>query len=134
VSVRGNLAYAWDAGDAAGRPFAAVSLTPVKAATQLQVAAAFAVNPAYTAALGDPVQRRRCGRAAHRTQRPQTQVEAHTRHGRCDPAVAGGWGVLHRTVATTVGVSLGRVPNALRPIDTCDSVNPQVRGLGGAGS
>jgi hypothetical protein len=24
------------------------------------------------------VQRRRCGRAAHRTQRPQTQVEAHT--------------------------------------------------------
>ena len=35
------------------------------------------------------MQRRRCGRAAQRTQRPQTQVEAHTRHGRRDPPVAG---------------------------------------------
>jgi hypothetical protein len=46
VYVRGNLAYAWDAGDAAGRRFAAVSLTRIKAATHLQVAAAFAVKPA----------------------------------------------------------------------------------------
>jgi hypothetical protein len=46
VYVRGNLAYAWDAGDAAGRRFAAVSPTRITAATQLQVAAAFAVNPA----------------------------------------------------------------------------------------
>jgi hypothetical protein len=32
VYVHGNLAYAWDAGDAAGRRFAAVSLTRIKAA------------------------------------------------------------------------------------------------------
>src|SRR6266436_2474762 len=46
VFVHGNLAYAWDAGDAAGRRFAAVSLMRIKAATQLQVAEAFAVGPA----------------------------------------------------------------------------------------
>jgi len=46
VFVHGNLAYAWDAGDAAGRRFAAVSLMRIKAATQLQVAQAFAVTPA----------------------------------------------------------------------------------------
>jgi hypothetical protein len=41
VFVHGNLAYAWDAGDAAARRFAAVSLMRVKAATQLEVAEAF---------------------------------------------------------------------------------------------
>jgi hypothetical protein len=94
VYVHGNLAYAWDADDAPGRRFAAVSLTRIKAATQLQVAAAFAVNPAtlrrWEARCSD------AGMAGllNRTQRPQTQVEAHTRHGRRDPPVAGGWGVL----------------------------------------
>ena len=46
VFVHGNLAYAWDAGDTAGRRFAAVSLVRIKAATQLEVAEAFAVKPA----------------------------------------------------------------------------------------
>jgi hypothetical protein len=46
VFVHGNLAYAWDDGDTAGRRFAAVSLMRIKAATQLQVAEAFAVKPA----------------------------------------------------------------------------------------
>jgi hypothetical protein len=46
VFVHGNLAYAWDSGDSVGRRFAAVSLMRVKAATQLQVAEAFAVRPA----------------------------------------------------------------------------------------
>ena len=46
VFVHGNLAYAWDVGDDAGRRFAAVSLMRIKAATQLQVAQAFAVTPA----------------------------------------------------------------------------------------
>ncbi len=46
VFVHGNLAYAWDAGDAAGRRFAAVSLVRIKAATQVEVAEAFAVKPA----------------------------------------------------------------------------------------
>jgi hypothetical protein len=46
VFVHGNLAYAWDVGDTAGRRFAAVSLVRIKAATQLEVAEAFAVKPA----------------------------------------------------------------------------------------
>jgi hypothetical protein len=46
VFVHGNLAYAWDVGDTAGRRFAAVSLVRIKAATQLEVAGAFAVKPA----------------------------------------------------------------------------------------
>ena len=46
VFVHGNLAYAWDAGDTAGRRFAAVSLIRIKAATQLEVAHAFGVKPA----------------------------------------------------------------------------------------
>ena len=44
--VHGNLAYAWDAGDSAARRFAAVSLMRIKAASQLEVAEAFAVKPA----------------------------------------------------------------------------------------
>ena len=46
VFVHGNLAYAWDVDDAAARRFAAVSLMRIKAATQLEVAEAFAVTPA----------------------------------------------------------------------------------------
>lgn len=46
VFVHGNLAYAWDGGDTAGRRFAAVSLVRIKAATQLEVAEAFGVKPA----------------------------------------------------------------------------------------
>ena len=44
--MHGNLAYAWDDGRTAGRRFAAVSLMRIKAATQLEIAAAFAVRPA----------------------------------------------------------------------------------------
>jgi prepilin-type processing-associated H-X9-DG protein len=46
VFVHGNLSYAWDAGDTAARRFAAVSLMRIKAATQLDIAEAFAVKPA----------------------------------------------------------------------------------------
>jgi hypothetical protein len=45
VYLHGNLAFAWDAGDTAGRRFAAVSLMRIKAATQVQVAAAFGTSP-----------------------------------------------------------------------------------------
>jgi hypothetical protein len=45
VFVHGNLVYAWDAGDIAGRRLAAVLLVRIKAATQRQVAEAFAVTP-----------------------------------------------------------------------------------------
>ena len=43
--MHGHLAFAWDAGDTAGRRFAAVSLMRIKAATQVQVAAAFDTSP-----------------------------------------------------------------------------------------
>ncbi|TQC39123.1 helix-turn-helix domain-containing protein, partial [Rhodococcus sp. WS4] len=46
VFVHGHLAYAWDAGDTAARRFAAASLMRIKAATQLEIAAAFGVKPA----------------------------------------------------------------------------------------
>ena len=45
VFVHGNLCFAWDAGDIAGRRWAAVSLVRIKAATQVQVAAAFGTSP-----------------------------------------------------------------------------------------
>jgi len=45
VFVHGILCFAWDAGDIAGRRFAAVSLMRIKAATQVQVAAAFGTSP-----------------------------------------------------------------------------------------
>ena len=45
VFVHGHLSFAWDATDTAGRRFAAVSLIRIKAATQTQVAAAFATSP-----------------------------------------------------------------------------------------
>ena len=45
VYVHGNLCFAWDAGDTAGRRLAAVSLMRIKAATQVQVAAAFGTSP-----------------------------------------------------------------------------------------
>ncbi|MGH8922393.1 MAG: helix-turn-helix domain-containing protein, partial [Actinomycetes bacterium] len=45
VYVHGHLSFAWDAGDTAGRRFAAVSLMRIKAATQAQVAAAFGTSP-----------------------------------------------------------------------------------------
>ena len=45
VFVHGNLCFAWDAGDTAGRRFAAVSVMRIKAATPVQVAAAFDTSP-----------------------------------------------------------------------------------------
>jgi hypothetical protein len=114
VFVHGNLAYAWDAGDTAGRRFAAVSLMRIKAATQLEVAEAFAVRPA-------------------------TVRRWETQH--CDAGVAGllperkgpkrkskltgdtvaairrlhAGGASHRAVAAATGVSEGSVRNALKP-------------------
>ena len=47
VFVHGNLVFAWDAGDEAGRRLAAVQLVRTKAARAMDVAAAFGVDP-YT--------------------------------------------------------------------------------------
>ena len=44
VYVHGNLCFAWDSGDTAGRRFAAVSLMRIRAANQTQVAAAFGTS------------------------------------------------------------------------------------------
>jgi len=44
VFIRGELCFVWDAGDEAGRRLAAVQLVRIKAASLLEVAAAFAVS------------------------------------------------------------------------------------------
>lgn len=118
VYVHGNLAYAWDAGDAAGRRFAAVSLTRIKVATQLQVAAAFTVHPAtlrrWETRCGD------VGVAGLLTERKGPK-----RKSKLTPDTVAAirrlraGGASYRTVAATVGVSLGSVHNALRHIHTC---------------
>ncbi len=46
VAVHGLAAFAWDAGDEAGRRLAAVQLVRLRAASQGQVAGAFGVDPA----------------------------------------------------------------------------------------
>ena len=46
VVVHGLATFAWDAGDEAGRRLAAVQLVRLRAASQLQVAGAFGVDPA----------------------------------------------------------------------------------------
>ena len=46
VAVHGLAAFAWDAGDEAGRRLAAVQLVRLRAASQGQVAEAFGVDPA----------------------------------------------------------------------------------------
>ena len=78
VFVHGNLAYAWDGGDTAGRRFAAVSLIRIKAASQFEVAHAVRGDSGQRAAAGRPgsadVEGRRTARGK---QRSQTQVEAH---------------------------------------------------------
>ncbi len=96
VFVHGNLVYAWDAGDAAGRRFAAVSLMRIKAATQLEVAEAFAVGPATVRRWETRLADDGCRRPVRRTQGPQTQVETHRRRRRGHSPAARGRGVLPR--------------------------------------
>ena len=116
VFVHGNLAYAWDAGDTAGRRFAAVSLMRIKAATQLQVAEAFAVKPAtvrrWDARLAD------AGIAGllaeHKGPKRKSKLTADTvaairqlRQG----------GATYRAITAATGVSQGSVCNALTSVD-----------------
>jgi hypothetical protein len=44
VFIRSELSFVWDAGDEAGRRLAAAQLVRIKAASLLDVAAAFAVS------------------------------------------------------------------------------------------
>jgi transposase len=114
VFVHGNLAYAWDAGDTAGRRFAAVSMVRIKAATQLQVAEAFAVRPATVRRWG--IAHAGAGVAGllpeHKGPKRKSKLS--------DDTVAAirrlrDGGASYRAVAAATGVSEGSVRNALKP-------------------
>ena len=126
VFVHGNLAYAWEAGDTAGRRFAAVSLMRIKAATQLQVAEAFAVKPAtvrrWDAQLTD---------AGVAGLLPERKGPKHKSKLTGDTVAAirrlREGGASYRAVAAATGVSEGSVRNALKPagadVDTDERPN-----------
>jgi prepilin-type processing-associated H-X9-DG protein len=114
VFVHGNLAYAWDDGDIAGRRFAAVSLMRIKAATQLQVAEAFAVKPAtvrrWEAQLTDAgvaglLPERKGPKRKSRLTGDIVAAIHQLREG----------GASYRAIAAATGVSQGSVRNALNP-------------------
>ena len=112
VFVHGNLAFAWDAGDTAARRFAAVSLMRIKAATQLQVAEAFAVKPATvrrwetwlaeSGVIGLLGERKGPKRKSKLTA-DTVEAIARLRDG----------GTSYRGIAAEIGVSEGSVRNAL---------------------
>jgi transposase len=114
VFVHGNLVYAWDAGDIAGRRFAAVSLMRIKAATQLQVAEAFAVRPA-TARRWD----------AQHADAGVTGLLPERKGPKRKSKLIGGTvaaihrlregGASYRAIAAGTGVSEGSVRNVLKP-------------------
>ena len=117
VFVHGNLAYAWDAGDTAARRFAAVSLMRIKAATQLEVAEAFAVRPATVrrwetrltdgGVAGLLAERKGPKRKSKLTGDTVAAIRR-LREG----------GASYRAVAAATGVSEGSVRNALEPTHT----------------
>jgi transposase len=123
VFVHGNLAYAWDGGDCAARRFAAVSLMRIKAATQLEVAEAFAVKPAtvrrwetrltdagLAGLLAEP-------KGPKRKSKLTGDTVAAIRRLRED-------GSSYRAIAAATGVSEGSVRNALKDTDTEERCAP----------
>jgi transposase len=114
VFVHGNLAYAWDAGDTAGRRFAAVSLMRIKAATQLEVAEGFAVRPA-TVRRWD-AQHSDAGVAGLLPERkgPKRKSKLTVDTVAAIRRLRAG-GASYRGVAAATGVSEGSVRNALKP-------------------
>jgi prepilin-type processing-associated H-X9-DG protein len=116
VFVHGNLAYAWDAGDTVGRRFAAVSLMRIKAATQLEIAEAFAVKPAtlrrWDARLADAgvaglLAERKGPKRKSKLTGDTVAVICRLRAG----------GASYRAIAADTGVSEGSVRNAVRSAD-----------------
>ena len=114
VFVHGNLAYAWDVGDTAGRRFAAVSLMRIKAATQLEVAEAFAVRPATVrrwdaqhcdAGVAGLLPERKGPKRKSKLTGDTVAAIRRLRAG----------GASYRAVAAGTGVSEGSVRNALKP-------------------
>ena len=114
VFVHGNLAYAWDDGDTAGRRLAAVTLIRIKAATQLQVAEAFAVKPA-TVRRWD-AQHADAGVAGLLSERKGPKRKSKLT-GDTIAAICGlrEGGASYRAIAAATGVSEGSVRNALKP-------------------
>ena len=123
VFVHGNLVYAWDAGDAAGRRLAAVSLMRIKAATQLQVAEAFAVGPAtvrrWETRLAD------AGVAGLFAERkgPKRKSKLTADTVAAIRRLRAG-GASYRGIAAAAGVSVGSVRNALGDTDTEEPCAP----------
>jgi len=117
VFVHGNLCFAWDGGDVAARRFAAVSLMRIKAATQLEIAEAFAVKPAtvrrWEARLTDAGiagllgERKGPKRRSKLTQDTVATIRS-LRQG----------GASYRKIATAAGVSIGSIRIALTEIGT----------------
>jgi len=116
VFVHGNLAYAWDDGDTVGRRFAAVSLMRIKAATQLQVAEAFAVKPATVrrweaqyadAGVAGLLPERKGPKCKSKLTGDTVAAIRRLREG----------GASYRAIAAATGVSEGSVRNALTPGD-----------------
>jgi transposase len=117
VFVHGNLVYAWDAGDTAARRLTAVSLMRIKAATQLEVAEAFAVKPATvrrweTRLTDDGVAGLLAERKGPKRKSKLTgDTVAAIRRLRAG-------GASYRGIAADTGVSVGSVRNALTDTDT----------------
>jgi hypothetical protein len=112
VFVHGNLAYAWDVGDCAARRFAAVSLMRIKAATQLEVAEAFAVKPAtvrrWETWLTESGVVGLLGERKGPKRKSKLTAEAVARIQRLRDG-----GASYRAIAAETGVSEGSVRNAL---------------------
>ena len=116
VFVHGNLVYAWDAGDTVGRRLAAVLLVRIKAATQRQVAEAFAVKPATLrrwdahyadAGVAGLLPERKGPKRKSKLTGDIVAVIRRLREG----------GASCRAVAAATGVSEGSVRNALKHAD-----------------
>jgi prepilin-type processing-associated H-X9-DG protein len=123
VFVHGNLVYAWDAGDAAGCRFAAVLLMRIKAATQLQVAEAFAVGPAtvrrWEARLTDGGMAGLFGERKGPKRKSKLTADTVAAIRRLREG-----GASYRAIAAATGVSAGSVRNALNDTDTEEPCAP----------
>ena len=132
VFVHGNLAYAWDTGDTAGRRFAAVSLIRIKAATQLDVAEGFGVKPATVRRWG--AQHGDAGVAGLLPERkgPKRKSKLTAETVAAIQGLREG-GASYRGIAASTGLSQGSIRTALVLADTSTStsrksnLSPRVR-------
>jgi len=124
VFIYGNLSYAWDSGDTAGRRFAAVSLVRIKAATQLEVAQAFGVKPAtvrrWGTWLADSGVVGLLGERKGPKRKSKLTAETVARIQRLREG-----GASYRGIGADIGVSQGSVRNALALADSDTSIEAQ---------